>query len=58
MANHLVIGLGGTGGKILREFRKRITKNFAAMSPVADSTLITSTLIRRPLTLMSEKVGR
>lgn len=29
MANHLVIGLGGTGGKILREFRKRITKNFA-----------------------------
>lgn len=28
MANHLVIGLGGTGGKILREFRKRIYEEF------------------------------
>ena len=33
MANHLVIGLGGTGGKILREFRKRIYEEFRGNEP-------------------------
>lgn len=28
MANHLLIGLGGTGGKVLREMRKRIFEEF------------------------------
>ena len=31
--NHLVIGLGGTGGKILRSFRKMIYQNFRAEDP-------------------------
>ena len=32
-SNHLVIGLGGTGGKILRAFRKMIYQNFRAEDP-------------------------
>ena len=28
MANHLIIGLGGTGGKVLRELRKRVYEEF------------------------------
>lgn len=33
MANHLVIGLGGTGGRILRSFRKKIYENFRSEEP-------------------------
>ena len=33
MANHLIIGLGGTGGKILREMRKRIYEEFRDNTP-------------------------
>ena len=33
MSNHLIIGLGGTGGKILREFRKRIYEEFRTNEP-------------------------
>lgn len=33
MANHLIIGLGGTGGKILREMRKRIYEEFRSNDP-------------------------
>lgn len=33
MANHLIIGLGGTGGKIIREFRKRIYEEFRSNEP-------------------------
>src|SRR5215470_15691165 len=32
-SNHLVIGLGGTGGKILRAFRKMIYQNFRSEDP-------------------------
>jgi hypothetical protein len=32
-SNHLIIGLGGTGGKILRAFRKQIFQNFRAEDP-------------------------
>jgi hypothetical protein len=32
-ANHLVIGLGGTGGKIIRSFRKAIYQSFRAEQP-------------------------
>lgn len=28
MANHLIIGLGGTGGKVLREFRRRLYEEY------------------------------
>ena len=28
MANHLIIGLGGTGGKVLREFRRRLFEEY------------------------------
>ena len=28
MANHLIIGLGGTGGKVLREFRRRVFEEY------------------------------
>ena len=33
MANHLIIGLGGTGGKVLRELRKRVYKEFRSNGP-------------------------
>lgn len=33
MASHLIIGLGGTGGKVIREFRKRIYKEFSSNDP-------------------------
>lgn len=33
MANHLIIGLGGTGGKIIREFRKRIFEEYRSNTP-------------------------
>ncbi|MBP3766825.1 MAG: hypothetical protein J6I31_00900 [Prevotella sp.] len=33
MANHLFIGLGGTGGKILRELRKRVYEEFRSNEP-------------------------
>lgn len=31
--NHLIIGLGGTGGKILRSFRKAVYQNFRTTEP-------------------------
>lgn len=33
MANHLIIGLGGTGGKVIRELRKRIYEEFHSVEP-------------------------
>lgn len=33
MANHLIIGLGGTGGKVLRELRKRVYEEFRDNAP-------------------------
>ena len=33
MANHLIIGLGGTGGKVLREMRKRVYEEFRSNDP-------------------------
>lgn len=36
MASHLIIGLGGTGGKVIREFRKRIYKEFSSNDPGHD----------------------
>lgn len=33
MENHIIIGLGGTGGKIIREFRKMIYQQFRALEP-------------------------
>ncbi len=33
MKNHLIIGLGGTGGKIIRSFRKMIYQNFRKENP-------------------------
>jgi hypothetical protein len=33
MANHLLIGLGGTGGKIIRAFRKTIYQEFRQVEP-------------------------
>lgn len=33
MANHLIIGLGGTGGKVLREIRKRVYEEFNSNDP-------------------------
>lgn len=33
MANHLIIGLGGTGGKVLRELRKRVYEEFRGNAP-------------------------
>ncbi|MGM9698697.1 MAG: tubulin-like doman-containing protein [Prevotella sp.] len=37
MANHLLIGLGGTGGKILRAMRKRIYEEFGTNTPDIDT---------------------
>lgn len=33
MANHLIIGLGGTGGKVIRELRKRVYEEFRSNDP-------------------------
>ncbi len=33
MTNHLLIGLGGTGGKVLREFRKKVYEEFHSNEP-------------------------
>lgn len=33
MANHLIIGLGGTGGAVLRELRKRIYEEYRSNDP-------------------------
>ena len=33
MANHLIVGLGGTGGSIIRALRKRIYEEFRALDP-------------------------
>ncbi|NQU68880.1 MAG: tubulin-like doman-containing protein [Candidatus Marinimicrobia bacterium] len=33
MKNHLIIGLGGTGGKIIREFRKSIFREYNDINP-------------------------
>ncbi len=33
MSNHLIIGLGGTGGKIIRELRKRIYEEYKDVEP-------------------------
>lgn len=33
MSSHLIIGLGGTGGKIIRELRKRIYQEFRSTDP-------------------------
>jgi hypothetical protein len=33
LSNHLIIGLGGSGGKILRSFRKQIYQQFRAENP-------------------------
>lgn len=34
--NHLIIGLGGTGGKVLREFRKRVYEQYRSNDPDGD----------------------
>lgn len=39
MANHLIIGLGGTGGGVLRELRKRIYEEYGSNTP-GDNILI------------------
>lgn len=39
MANHLFIGLGGTGGKVLRELRKRVYEEFRSNDPGNDINL-------------------
>ena len=39
MANHLLIGLGGTGGKILREMRKRVYEEFESNSNTGNAHL-------------------
>ena len=33
MENHIIIGLGGTGGKVLRSFRKSIFNEFRILEP-------------------------
>lgn len=39
MSNTLIIGLGGTGGKVIREFRKRYFEEFKTLDP-RDNTYI------------------
>ncbi|MBQ8673069.1 MAG: hypothetical protein IJ511_03315 [Bacteroides sp.] len=39
MANHLIIGLGGTGGKVLRELRKRVYEEFHSNEPTNNINL-------------------
>lgn len=39
MSNHLIIGLGGTGGKVLRELRKRVYEEFHSNEPTNNVNL-------------------
>ncbi len=39
MANHLIIGLGGTGGSIVRELRKRIYEEYDSNTPDGNITV-------------------
>lgn len=39
MANHLIIGLGGTGGSILRALRKRIYEEFRSNEPEGQANI-------------------
>ena len=39
MANHLIIGLGGTGGSIIRALRKRIYEEFRSLDPQGTSNI-------------------
>ena len=39
MANHLIIGLGGTGGSIIRSLRKRIYEEFRSLEPEGKSNI-------------------
>ena len=39
MANHLVIGLGGTGGSVLRALRKRIYEEFRSNEPAGKANI-------------------
>lgn len=39
MSNHLVIGLGGTGGRIIRAFRKKIFERFRTEEPESSVNL-------------------
>lgn len=39
MANHLIIGLGGTGGSIIRSLRKRIYEEFRSLEPEGMSNI-------------------
>ena len=39
MANHLIIGLGGTGGNVLRALRKRIYEEFRSNDPTGDANI-------------------
>lgn len=38
MSNHLIIGLGGTGGSVIRSLRKRIYQEFGELDPAGNST--------------------
>lgn len=38
MSNHLIIGLGGTGGSVIRSLRKRIYQEFGEVDPAGNST--------------------
>lgn len=40
MSNHLIIGLGGTGGSVIRSLRKRIYQEFGEIDPAGNSTNI------------------
>lgn len=39
MANHLIIGLGGTGGSIIRSLRKRIYEEFRSTDPKGSTNI-------------------
>ena len=39
MANHLIIGLGGTGGSIIRALRKRIYEEFRSLDPEGNANI-------------------
>lgn len=39
MANHLIIGLGGTGGSVIRALRKRIFEEFRSNDPIGEANI-------------------
>lgn len=57
MANHLFIGLGGTGGKVLRELRKRVYEEFKSNEPTQGDAHIDYLYVDSSIDDLNDRTG-